>query len=83
MVRKAIDGLSRAPCGRPYSEGPSVNLGLELLSFLPPEFLDDLRREDDDPLDVLFIAEATTQLLLEFHTRMQSPRGTFTLGTKD
>ena len=56
-----------------------MNFGLQLLSFFPPEIPYDLRWEDDDPLGVLFAAEATTQLLLEFHSHRQLRRSTWAL----
>lgn len=71
--------LSLTSRNRPHSEGPSVNLGFELLSFLPTKLPNDPRRDDDDPLGVLSAAEATAQLPLEFHTHRQLRRNTSTL----
>src|SRR2546422_5389408 len=70
-VRMAKAGLSRAFCRRPDSEGLSLDLDFEILSFLPSKLLDDSWREHDDPLDVILTAETTTQLLLKSHNRGQ------------
>ena len=76
---RRIDCLSRGSSNRPYTEGPSVNLELELKSFLPTELLNYPRREDDNPLGVLSAAQASIKLLLEFQIHMQLPENAFVL----